>query len=50
MKHNIQSNIKTLLGKYCEEDDEVPEGDKDVWGNIEITGGWWDQQDYRSIL
>ena len=28
---------------WCGEDDDVPYGDRDIWGNIEMTGGWWDQ-------
>ena len=32
------------------EDDEVPKEDKDVWGSIDMTGGWRDQQADSSVL
>ena len=32
------------------QDDEVPKGDRDIWGNIEMTGGWRGHQASSSVL
>ena len=32
------------------DDDEVHKGDRDVWGNIEMTGGWRGQQAVGRVL
>ena len=40
----------TGKGLWSGEDNEVPWGDRDVWGNIKTTGGWQYQQDISSIL
>ena len=40
----------TRKGLWIGEDDEVPLGDRDVLGNIEMTGVWWDQPAESSVL
>ena len=44
-KYNIQGWHKDPTGKglWNGEDDEVPYGVSDIWGNIQMTGGWRDQ-------
>ena len=43
-----QDTLKKRL--WIGKGDEVPLGDKDVWGNIEIEEGWRDQQASSSVL
>ena len=40
----------TRKGLWSGKDYEVPLGDRDIWGNVEMTGGWWDQQAISSVL
>ena len=40
----------TRKGLWSGEDNEVSRGDRDVWGNIEMTGDWRDQQAINSVL
>ena len=39
----------TRKGMWIGEDNEVPKEDRDVWGNIEIIGGWRDHQVSSSL-
>ena len=39
----------TGIGLWSVEDNEVPWGDRDVWWNIEIKGGWRNQQAISSV-
>ena len=43
---------KDVAGKglWSREDNEVPCGDRDIWGNIEMTGCWRDQQAPNSVI
>ena len=40
----------TRKGLWSGKDDEVLLGDRDVWGNIKMTGDWRDQQASSSVL